>query len=155
FEGPFVNEHRCGALRRQYFRAYNGDPRSIEIFTGNRQDSRSARPKLMTLAPEIPGGIDLIRELVSNNVRSFIGHSQADLETLDLAAESGARHITHFPNALVPLHHRDPGAIAWGLVRSDVTIDCIADFHHVHPLMLRLMYQSKTADRMALISDAI
>jgi N-acetylglucosamine-6-phosphate deacetylase len=85
----------------------------------------------------------------------FIGHSQADPATLDLAFEAGARHITHFPNALDPLHHRKPGAVAWGLLRDDVTLDCIADFHHVHPLMLRLIYQSKSADRMALISDAI
>jgi N-acetylglucosamine-6-phosphate deacetylase len=63
--------------------------------------------------------------------------------------------MTHFPNALDPLHHRNPGAVAWGLVRGDVTLDCIADFHHVHPLMLKLIYQSKGPDRMALISDAM
>jgi N-acetylglucosamine-6-phosphate deacetylase len=68
--------------------------------------------------------------------------------------EAGARHITHFPNALDPLHHRKPGAVAWGLVQRDITLDCIADLHHTDPLMLRLIYQSKGADRMALISDA-
>jgi N-acetylglucosamine-6-phosphate deacetylase len=109
----------------------------------------------MTLAPEIQGGLELTRELTRNGVRAFIGHSQADPVTLDLAFEGGSRHITHFPNALDPLHHRKPGAVAWGLLRDDVTLDCVADFHHVHPLMLRLIYQSKSADRMALISDAI
>ena len=154
FEGPFVSERRCGALQSRHFRTYDDDPRSIELFTG-RNGARSPLARLMTLAPEINGGLDLTRELTRKGVRVFIGHSQADLETLDLAAEAGARHITHFPNALEPLHHREPGAVAWGLVRSDITLDCIADFHHVHPLMLRLMYQSKGADRMALISDAI
>jgi N-acetylglucosamine-6-phosphate deacetylase len=148
FEGPFVNENRCGALQPRHFRTYDGDPRSLELFL---QGCKT----LMTLAPEISGGIDLVRELVFRGVRVFIGHTQADPETLDIAAEAGARHITHFPNALDPLHHRKPGAVCWGLLRSDVSIDCIADFHHVHPLMLRLMYQSKGADRMALISDAI
>ncbi|HEY7545916.1 MAG TPA: amidohydrolase family protein, partial [Blastocatellia bacterium] len=78
-----------------------------------------------------------------------------DVETLDRAFEMGARHITHFPNALDPLHHRNPGAVGWGLVHGSVTMDCIADFHHVHPMMLRLMHQSKGSHRLALISDAI
>jgi N-acetylglucosamine-6-phosphate deacetylase len=153
FEGPFVNENRCGALKREHVRTYDGDARSIELFTHDNGSSNIVR--LMTLAPEATGGIELIRGLTSRGVRAFIGHSQADLNILDQAAEAGSRHITHFPNALDPLHHRKPGAIAWGLTRDDVTIDCIADLHHVHPLMLRLMYQSKGAERMALISDAI
>ena len=151
FEGPFVSEHRCGALRREHFRTYDGDGRSLEQFISGP----SLSPRLMTLAPEIQGGLDLTSELTRNGVRVFIGHSQAAPAVLDLAFEAGAHHITHFPNALDPLHHRKPGAVAWGLVRDDVTLDCIADFHHVHPLMFRLIYQSKRADRMALISDAI
>ncbi|HLF83624.1 MAG TPA: N-acetylglucosamine-6-phosphate deacetylase [Blastocatellia bacterium] len=151
FEGPFVSENRCGALRREHFRTYDGDLRSLALFIGGS----SRNPRLMTVAPEIQGGLELTRELTRNGVRVFVGHSQADPATLDLAFEAGARHITHFPNALDPLHHRKPGAVAWGLLRDDVTLDCIADFHHVHPLMLRLMFQSKSADRMALISDAI
>lgn len=150
FEGPFVSENRCGALRREHFRTYDGDLRSLALFIGS-----SRNPRLMTVAPEIQGGLELTRELTRNGVRVFVGHSQADPATLDLAFEAGARHITHFPNALDPLHHRKPGAVAWGLLRDGVTLDCIADFHHVHPLMLRLMYLSKCADRMALISDAI
>lgn len=153
FEGPFVSQHRCGALKREHFREYDRDPRSIEIFAG--ANSRSPFARLMTLAPEIPGGIDLVSDLTTCGARAFIGHTVAAPETLDRAAEAGARHITHFPNALNPLHHREPGAVAWGLVRGDVTVDAIADFHHVAPLMLRLIYQSKGAQSMALISDAI
>jgi len=154
FEGPFVSRHRCGALKTAHFRTYDGDRRSLQVFTGSGE-SHSAYPRLMTLAPEISGGLDLIRALSAGGVRPFIGHTDADLDTLDAALEAGARHITHFPNALAPLHHRKPGTIAWGLLRDDVTIDCIADFHHVHPLMLSLMAKAKTASRMALISDAI
>jgi N-acetylglucosamine-6-phosphate deacetylase len=156
FEGPFVSENRCGALRREHFRAYDGDARSIDLFAGTHNgDVPGSLTRLMTLAPEIPGGLDLTRQLTRSDVRAFIGHSQAQPEILDLAVEAGARHITHFPNALDPLHHRKPGAVAWGLVCNDVTMDCIADLHHVHPLMLRLVYRSKGADRLALISDAI
>src|SRR5438309_1783728 len=151
FEGPFVNEHRCGALRSRYFRTYDGDPRTIESFAGRQ----SGIARLMTLAPETEHGLDLIRALSTTSVRAFVGHSQADPKTLDAAAEAGGGHITHFPNALDPLHHRKPGAAAWGLIQRDVTLDCIADLLHVDPLMLRLIFQSKGADRMALISDAI
>ncbi len=151
FEGPFLSEHRCGALHREFFRNYDGDIRSLGQFISGPSDA----PRLMTLAPEIPGGLDLTRNLTENGVRVFTGHSQAEPALLDLAFEAGARHITHFPNALDPLHHRKPGAVAWALLRNDVTLDCIADLHHVHPLMLKLIYQSKNADRMALISDAI
>jgi len=151
FEGPFVSKNRCGALRSRHFRIYENDPKSLSLFFGRSPMDR----RLMTLAPEIAGGIELVSELARNGVRPFIGHSQADYECLDRAFAFGARHITHFPNALDPLHHRKPGAVAWGLLRDDVTVDCIADFHHLHPNMLRLLYKSKTAHRMALISDAI
>jgi len=151
FEGPFVSERRCGALRPEHFSSYDGDARSLDLFVGGVPRPR----RLMTIAPEIDGGIELARELTGRGARVFIGHSQAGLETLDSAFEAGARHITHFPNALDSLHHRKPGAVGWGLLREDVTLDCIADLHHVHPMMLRLIYRAKSADRMALISDAI
>ncbi|HKP13016.1 MAG TPA: N-acetylglucosamine-6-phosphate deacetylase [Blastocatellia bacterium] len=154
FEGPFVSRNRCGALKTEHFRRYDGDPRSLSVFTTGGENA-PPYARLMTLAPEVAGGLDLIRELTGGGVRAFIGHTEADPETLDAAFAAGARHVTHFPNALAPLHHRKPGAIAWGLLRDDVTIDCIADFHHVHPLMLSLMAKAKTPRRMALISDAI
>lgn len=147
FEGPFVSRNRCGALNPDYFRTYGQAPGEIETFAVNGA--------LMTLAPEVDGGVTLIRDLAGRGVRSFIGHSQASPEILDEAAGAGASHITHFPNALDPLHHRNPGAVGWGLLRSDVTVDCIADFHHVHPLMLKLILEVKGARRTALISDAI
>ena len=154
FEGPFVSHEKCGALQRRHFRTYDGDRRSLEVFT-RRLNGELSYARVMTLAPEIAGGIGLVEELTRNDVRSFLGHTTATTETLDDAVRAGARHITHFPNALEPLHHRKPGIVAWGLLNQGVTIDCIADFQHVHPLMLRLMRQNKTAKRIALISDAI
>src|SRR5215510_2839540 len=151
FEGPFVSKNRCGALQSEHFRVYDDDPKSLTLFFGRSPIDR----RLMTLAPEIAGATELVNELSRNGVRPFIGHSQADHESLNRAFAFGARHITHFPNALDPLHHRKPGAVGWGLLREDITLDCIADFQHVDPLMLRLIYQTKSADRMALISDAI
>jgi len=154
FEGPFVSHEKCGALQRQHFRTYDENPQSIAVFIHSENPNLNYA-RTMTLAPEISGGITLIEELTRRGVRSFIGHTVATPEVLDRALAAGARHITHFPNALEPLHHRKPGAVAWGLLRDEVTLDCIADFHHVHPLMLQMMHKAKTAERMALISDAI
>jgi N-acetylglucosamine-6-phosphate deacetylase len=154
FEGPFVSHEKCGALQRRHFRTYDGDPRSLEVFTQGKP-ANLPYVRAMTLAPEIEGGISLIEELTRRDVRSFIGHTTATPENLNRAVAAGAHHITHFPNALEPLHHRKPGAAAWGLLHNDVTLDCIADFHHVHPLMLQLMHRNKSAERLALISDAI
>lgn len=155
FEGPFVSRNRCGALQTRHLRAFDGDQRSIELFIRSATGSGLGVSSLITVAPEIEGGLDLVKRLADGDDRVFIGHTEADPETLDLAAQAGARHITHFPNALDPLHHRKPGAVAWGLVRGDVSVDCIADLHHVHPLMLDVIYHAKGSGRMALISDAI
>lgn len=150
FEGPFLSASKCGALRAEHFQSYDENRRSVDIFVGRGNGAR-----LMTLAPEVEGGLELIRELTNRGVRVFIGHSAADLETLDQAFERGARHVTHFPNALDPLHHRKPGAVAWALTHKEVTLDLIADLHHVHPLMIKLIVESNGTDRVALITDAV
>ncbi|HEY6333724.1 MAG TPA: N-acetylglucosamine-6-phosphate deacetylase [Blastocatellia bacterium] len=163
FEGPFVSEKRCGALHREFFRTYDGNTASLEIFcdsdgAAKHGDAGGGSPgfcRLMTIAPEIHGGIELISDLTRAGTRCFIGHTVADFETLNRALAAGAVHITHFPNALEPLHNRRPGAVGWGLLTDGITLDSIADYHHVHPEVLKLIYRMKGPDRMALISDAI
>jgi N-acetylglucosamine-6-phosphate deacetylase len=110
---------------------------------------------MMTMAPEIEGGIELVRELVRRGWIVSIGHTRATIEELDLAREAGARHMTHFMNAMPPLHHRAPGPVGWGLLDDAVTCDVIADGVHVDPLMLKLLLRCKTAERVTLISDAV
>jgi N-acetylglucosamine-6-phosphate deacetylase len=84
-----------------------------------------------------------------------MGHTRASLELLDRALAAGARHMTHFMNAMAPLHHRAPGPIAWGLSHDDVTFDVIADGIHLDPFMLRLLLKVKGERGISLISDAI
>jgi N-acetylglucosamine-6-phosphate deacetylase len=151
YEGPFVNSAQCGALRSEYFRTYSGanDLEDLPL------PASSVAAKMMTLAPEIEGGVDLVRELKRRGWIVSIGHTRADFELLDRVLEAGARHMTHFMNAMAPLHHRSPGPIAWGLAHDEVTCDVIADGIHLDPQMLKLLRKLKGEDRLTLISDAI
>jgi N-acetylglucosamine-6-phosphate deacetylase len=110
---------------------------------------------MITLAPEVEGGVALVTELVRRGWVVSVGHTRARIETLDSARAAGARHMTHFLNAMSPLHHREPGPVGWGLLQDDVTVDLIADGVHSDPLMLRLVLRCKTPERVSLISDAV
>jgi N-acetylglucosamine-6-phosphate deacetylase len=111
--------------------------------------------RMITLAPEVEGGIELVRELKRRGWVVSIGHTRASLDVLDAALAAGARHMTHFMNAMAPLHHRNPGPIAWGLSHEDVCIDLIADGIHLDPFMLPLLLKIKGVKAISLISDAI
>ncbi|HEV8169937.1 MAG TPA: N-acetylglucosamine-6-phosphate deacetylase, partial [Pyrinomonadaceae bacterium] len=149
YEGPFVNTAQCGALHTEYFKTYS----SVEDL--NSLPLPSSGVRMITLAPEVTGGIELVRELKARGWVISIGHTRADVKLLDAACEAGAHHMTHFMNAMAPLHHRSPGPIAWGLSRDDVTFDCIADGVHLDPFMLRLLLKVKGTGGISLISDAI
>jgi N-acetylglucosamine-6-phosphate deacetylase len=151
YEGPFVNHAQCGALRVAYFRAFQG-PADVEHLP---RVTAAGAAHMITVAPEIEGGIALVNELTTRGWLVSIGHTRADVAVLDDAARAGARHMTHFFNAMSPLHQRAPGPIGWGLMRDDVTCDMIADGVHTDPLMLRLALRCKTHERLLLISDAV
>jgi N-acetylglucosamine-6-phosphate deacetylase len=110
---------------------------------------------MTTMAPEIAGGVELVRELTRRGWIVSLGHTRADFEVMDEALAAGARHMTHFMNAMTPLHHRAPGPIGWGLSRDEVTCDFIADGVHLDREMLRLLLKLKSSDRLSLISDAV
>jgi N-acetylglucosamine-6-phosphate deacetylase len=149
YEGVFANEKMCGALRPKFFKTFkNGD----EI------DSLPKLKKgvhLTTLAPEVENGIELIKELGKQNWIVSIGHTRADTQTLDRAYQAGAKHLTHFYNAMTSLHHRDVGVVGWALTKDDTTFDIIADGVHVHPQMLRFGIESKGTGKVSLISDSV
>jgi N-acetylglucosamine-6-phosphate deacetylase len=151
YEGPFVNASQCGALHRAHFRSFRSSPDLDALPT----PQVAGAVRLMTVAPEVDGGIELIQELVGRGWIVSLGHTRADVETLDRALTAGAHHMTHFMNAMPQLHHRAPGPVGWGLARDEVTCDLIADGVHVDPLMLRVLLRLKGSERLALISDAI
>lgn len=149
YEGPFVNSAQCGALHVEYFKTYSSpaDVDSLPV--------RLEMVRMITLAPEVDGGVELVRELNRRGWIVSIGHTRASLDLLDQVLVAGARHMTHFMNAMAPLHHRSPGPIAWGLAHDDVTCDIIADGIHLDPFILRLLVKMKGVDGISLISDAI
>ena len=149
YEGPYVNSLQCGALRPAYFRKFESQTELDSLPTL----SQPAR-HMITVAPEV-GGRDLISELVKRGWIVSIGHTRADLEQLDQAFAAGARHMTHFMNAMPQLHHRAPGPVGWGLSRQDVTCDIVADGIHLDPFVLRLLTSVKGTRNLTLISDAI
>jgi N-acetylglucosamine-6-phosphate deacetylase len=151
YEGPFVNERQCGALRAEYFRRYTS-PRELD---GLATVAVEGAAHMMTLAPEVEGGVELIEELARRGWVVSVGHTRAAVELLERARAAGARHMTHFLNAMPQLHHREPGPVGWGLTRDDVTVDLIADGVHIDPLMLALVVRCKTPDSVSLISDAV
>jgi N-acetylglucosamine-6-phosphate deacetylase len=150
YEGPFVNSAQCGALHTEYFKTYSR-PEDLDFLITPFENG----VRMITLAPEVDGGVELVRELRRRGWVISIGHTRASIDVLDHACEAGARHMTHFMNAMAPLHHRAPGPIAWGLSRDDVTFDVIADGIHLDPFMLRLLMKLKGERGISLISDAI
>ena len=148
-EGPFLNPDRAGAIPPEHLRP--GDPALAARLLG----VAPGLVRLMTLAPDVPGALDLIPALARQEVVVGVGHTAADYDLYRRAVDAGARHPTHLFNAMTGLHHRAPGPPGAALTDDRATVELIADGEHVHPAMLALAIRAKGADRVALVSDAV
>lgn len=110
--------------------------------------------RVMTLAPELPGALELIDILCDRGVVVSCGHSDATAEQADAAFDRGARTVTHLFNAMRPLSHRDPGIVGAALARDDVIVQIIADGVHLAPATLLLVWRA-AAGRVALVTDSV
>ncbi len=117
-------------------------------------DRRRADLGIVTLAPEIPGGLELTRALVAGGVRVSLGHSGATFEQAQEAIGAGARQATHLFNRMRPLTHRDPGLVGAALASEDLAVEIICDGIHVHPAVMRLAIAAKGPSRTLAITDA-
>ena len=108
---------------------------------------------IVTLAPELPGGIDLVRDLVAAGHHVSLGHSGADFDTAIAAIEAGARRATHLFNRMPPVTHRAPGLAGAVLAREDVAAELICDGYHVHPGMSRIAIAAKGTRGIMAITD--
>ena len=148
-EGPYLNKDLKGAMNESYL----WTP-SIESWNKIWEASKGYI-KIMTIAPELPGAIEVMREASDQGVVLSIGHSMAKYDEIELAIDNGAAHVTHIFNAMRPFHHRNPGVILGSLLRDELKIELIADTLHVHPAVMELILKLKGASGIILVSDSI
>ncbi|WP_030734826.1 N-acetylglucosamine-6-phosphate deacetylase [Streptomyces sp. NRRL S-31] len=149
FEGPFISPCRKGAHSEALLR----DPEPAEV--RKLIDAARGQAKMVTLATELPGGIDSVRLLAEHGVIAAIGHTDASYEQTVAAIDAGATVATHLFNAMPALNHRAPGPIAALLEDERVTVELINDGTHLHPAALELAFRHAGADRVAFITDAM
>ncbi len=141
-EGPYINPKRKGAQSAQHIQ----QPDAKRIL--RHKDIVS----ILTMAPEMPGGLSFIREVTKNSqILISIGHTDASYEEALEAIQAGAAHITHTFNAMTGLHHREPGVVGAALTQP-VSCELIADTFHVHPGLYALMLAAK-GDKLVLVTD--
>jgi N-acetylglucosamine-6-phosphate deacetylase len=144
-EGPFLSPFRLGTHRLAARR--DPDPALLERLL-------AAGPvRVMTLAPELPGALELIDLLHARGVTVSLGHSDATAAEAHAAFDRGVRTVTHVFNAMRPLAHRDPGIVGAALVRSDVVVQAIVDGVHLDSDIVRLLWRLAEG-RLALVTDA-
>ncbi|MCX4915481.1 N-acetylglucosamine-6-phosphate deacetylase [Streptomyces sp. NPDC060011] len=149
FEGPFISPCRKGAHSEELLR--DPDPADVRKLI----DAARGHAKMVTLATELPGGLDSVRLLAEHGVIAAIGHTDATYEQTQAAIDAGATVATHLFNAMPPLGHRAPGPIAALLEDERVTVELINDGTHLHPASLELAFHHAGAGRVALITDAM
>ena len=111
--------------------------------------------RMVTLAPELPGGLESVRLLTEHGVAAAVGHTDSGYDATREAVDAGARVATHLFNAMPPLGHRAPGPVTALLEDERVTVELINDGTHLHPAVLELAFRSVGADRVAFITDAM
>ncbi|MFZ0042723.1 MAG: N-acetylglucosamine-6-phosphate deacetylase [Solirubrobacteraceae bacterium] len=148
-EGPFLSTARPGAMDPDTFA--DADPEILHRLLA----AANGRVRWMTLAPELPGAIELVRELASNGIVAALGHTDATYDQALAAVDAGARAATHVFNAMSPLHHREPGVLGAVLDSEGISIELICDGVHVDPAVLRLAFRAKGGQRVRLVTDAM
>ncbi len=139
-EGPYISERYRGAQKAEYIKT----PDLSEF-------KRLKNVKIVTLAPEIAGALEFIKEC---GVIVALGHTDADYEESVKAARAGAKCITHAFNAMRGFHHREPGALG-AAITEDMFVTVICDGLHLHRAAVLALYKTFGADRMILISDGM
>jgi N-acetylglucosamine-6-phosphate deacetylase len=143
-EGPFLNPRRAGMHPPSRFRSPAG---------GLPPWHSHPALRLVSLAPELPGSIELVARLRARGVAVALGHSDADAATVRAAVEAGASVVTHVFNAMAPLLQRAPGLAGVALVDPRLWVNVIADGHHVDPLVLELIRRA-AGTRIVLVTDS-
>lgn len=145
-EGPFLSLAKRGAHPEPLLR-----PPSLDAVAGW---SRAAGVAIVTIAPDLPGALDVIAELVTRGVMVSLGHSPATAAQATAAVDAGARWVTHLFNAMAPLHHREPGLAGVALADARLHVGLIPDGVHVHPQVVATA-QRALGERLTIVTDAV
>lgn len=148
-EGPFLSPRRRGAHEPTLL--LEPDPRLIERLLAVGDGA----VKMITVAPELPGGLDAIAQIVAAGVTAAIGHTAGDQHSTAAALDAGARVATHLFNAMPPIHHREPGPIPLLLSDPRCLVELICDGVHLHPEVVAMAIAAAGPERVALITDAM
>ncbi|MDQ4086340.1 MAG: N-acetylglucosamine-6-phosphate deacetylase [Actinomycetota bacterium] len=148
-EGPFLATARCGAHDSRLLRAPAAADIDLLLAAGR------GAVRMVTLAPELDGGLSAVRRVVDAGALAAVGHTDADYEVTAAAVDAGASVATHLFNAMPPLHHRAPGPVAALLEDSRVTVELINDGAHLHDAVVTLTIRSVGPGRVAFVTDAM
>ena len=148
-EGPWISPSRCGAHDPTQLR----HPDRVEM--GRLLEAGRGAVRMVTLAPELPGGYDAIRQVVDAGAVAAVGHTDASYEEVVQAISAGARVATHLFNGMRPIHHRRPGPILALLEDPQVSLELIVDGSHLHPALFRRTSEAVGPDRVLLVTDAM
>lgn len=148
-EGPFISSARRGVHPPESIAAP-----SVALFEDFLRASGEL-VKMVTVAPEVPGALELIARIVSKNIVAAIGHTDAEYDQARAGIRAGARHAVHMFNAMRPFTHRDPGVIGAVLTDPEVTAEIIADGVHVAGPAIQVLLLAKGLDQVILVSDGI
>jgi N-acetylglucosamine-6-phosphate deacetylase len=148
-EGPFLSPRCPGAMDPATFLAPDEEILRRLLLAGG------GCAAMMTVAPELPGALGLIGELVEAGVVVSLGHSAASYDQAVAAVAAGARSATHVFNAMAPFHHRAPGVLGAVLEQTQVSCELICDGVHVDPVAARLLHRIKGSAGVHLVTDAV
>ncbi|WP_129841821.1 N-acetylglucosamine-6-phosphate deacetylase [Streptomyces sp. RFCAC02] len=149
FEGPFISPARRGAHDPALLR----EPGTAAV--RRLLDAARGTAVMVTLAPELPGGLDAVRLLRDHGVTAAVGHTDASYELTRQAVDAGATVASHLFNAMPALGHRAPGPVAALLEDERVVVELVGDGAHLHPSVVSVAFRSAGPERVALITDAM
>ena len=148
-EGPYINPEKKGAQKEEDIKKV-----SIDGFLEfNKASGNSIR--LVTIAPEMLGAIDFIHWLHKQGIIVSVGHSNATYKQVQEGIQAGLSHVTHIFNAMRGLHHREPGVVGAALSSPKLAVEIIADGIHLHPVVIKILIQTKESEKIVLITDAM
>lgn len=148
-EGPFINPSKKGAQPEKYVQEPN-----IALFQ-EWQKEANGTIKLVTVAPEMPNGMEFVKYLAENNVTASIGHTDSTYKDVKEAVAAGATQVTHLYNGMRGLHHREPGTAGAALLFDELKVELISDGIHICPEMIQLAINAKGTDGALLITDSM